>query len=319
MPAGTVGSTLPTTVNLGDILTPTNFADEGATTNALWQTLLGTAATARSFMGIVIDGTGGAAVTPAARQISCTGGQLDVVGYAATGVRATQSVQTSGSPTTFTVTRPAHTTLTADTESICFDINTSATVQWTSGAGWATQRETLFRAPTYAFSGAGTTITSAATVAIAGAPAAGAGATITNAYSLWVQGGTTYLGGPVTHASTTLFNQFVAASASVWQISDPGNGNAIDVTYNGICNLTSGAGAETRTMAIPTFIGQTIGLCMDTDGGGNIVITVAAAINQAGNTQITMDAAADSIFLVAMTVGGARRWRVVYNDGCALA
>ncbi len=86
---------------------------------------------------------------------------------------------------------PADTGQTADTEfpGIVFGGNSSyATVTRTGADGttYATQREYLFVHPTYAFAGA-TTVTTAATLAISGAPVAGANATLTNRFALWVQ------------------------------------------------------------------------------------------------------------------------------------
>lgn len=56
---------------------------------------------------------------------------------------------------------------------------------------------------------------------------------------------------------------------------------------------------------------------MDTDGG-DIVLTVNAAFNQSGNTTITFNDAGDHVELVACTIGGTRRWRLVVNNGCTL-
>ena len=58
----------------------------------------------------------------------------------------------------------------------------------------AAQRALRISAPIYRFVGA-STITSAVTVFIEGAPSAGTNATITNSYALYVGGGTTRLGG----------------------------------------------------------------------------------------------------------------------------
>lgn len=99
-------------------------------------------------------------------------------------------------------------------------------------------------------------------------------------------------------------------------ITDPGNGLAIPVTSSGICALTT-AGAETRTLAIPTVAGQRLVLHCDTYVG-DCVITVAAQINPAGNTVITMGNAGDMIDLVAITVGSALQWSVAGNNGCGL-
>lgn len=99
-------------------------------------------------------------------------------------------------------------------------------------------------------------------------------------------------------------------------IADPGNAGAIAVTRSGTCALTSG-GAETRTLAIPTFAGQVLNISMTVDAG-DIVVTVAQAFNQAANTTITFNDAGDHIALVGVTVGGALRWRVLASDGVAL-
>ena len=100
-------------------------------------------------------------------------------------------------------------------------------------------------------------------------------------------------------------------------ITDPGNAGAIPVTKSGSLALTS-AGAETRTLAIPTFKGQQIALYDDTHVG-NIVITSAQALNQAGNTIMTFGAVRDNIVLEAITVGAYLRWQVIANDGVALS
>lgn len=112
------------------------------------------------------------------------------------------------------------------------------------------------------------------------------------------------------------FNGKTASGASAALIADPGASGAIPVTANGVCALTT-AGAETRTLAIPTFVGQLLTLTLDTDGG-DCVVTVASAFNQAGNTTITLNDAGDTINLIGSTIAGARCWRIVNNDGCTL-
>lgn len=100
-------------------------------------------------------------------------------------------------------------------------------------------------------------------------------------------------------------------------IADPGNGNAIPTGRQGVCSLTS-AGAETRTLGLPQFIGQRLTIAMDTDGG-DAVLTVSQAINAAGNTVVTFNDAGDFLDLVGITVGGALRWRAVEANGVTLA
>jgi hypothetical protein len=103
-------------------------------------------------------------------------------------------------------------------------------------------------------------------------------------------------------------------------IPDPGTGAAIAVTHSGVCAITTaGGGGETNTLPIPVAVGQQVTITLDTDGGADRVITVAAAINQAGNTQITLAAAGDTISLIGTTIAGGRVWRVLQNDGPVLA
>ena len=100
-------------------------------------------------------------------------------------------------------------------------------------------------------------------------------------------------------------------------IADPGDAGAIGVANGGSCQLVT-ADAETRTLAVPTIVGQVLALCLKTDGG-DCVITAASAVNQAGNNTITLGDAGDTIVLVGVQVGGAKAWRVLVNDGCTLS
>ena len=101
-------------------------------------------------------------------------------------------------------------------------------------------------------------------------------------------------------------------------ITDPGNGGAIPVTKSGHVAIVT-AGAETRTLAAPSFAGQRLQIYMKTDGG-DAVITVATTFNQAGNTTITLNDTGDSIILTAVEQGSNLRWRANgSNDGCTLA
>lgn len=100
--------------------------------------------------------------------------------------------------------------------------------------------------------------------------------------------------------------------------SSPGNGGAIPTgAGSGVVKVTS-AGAETRTLANPQFIGQTLTIYFQTDGG-DVVIAAASPINQAGNQHITLNDAGDSITLRGIHNGAGFVWRVVENDGCTLA
>lgn len=110
------------------------------------------------------------------------------------------TARTSGVASYLAIQTPADTTLTASTESIGMQFGgnaSAATVirQWATGA-LTTQRENVFVAPTYA-GVAAMTITTAATLAVSGAPVAGTNVAITNPYALWVQAGNSNFAGSV--------------------------------------------------------------------------------------------------------------------------
>lgn len=108
-----------------------------------------------------------------------------------------------------------------------------------------------------------------------------------------------------------------AAGVELDEIADPGAGGAIPVSRSGYVLLVSG-GATTRTLAVPTFIGQRLLLICKTDGGDN-VITVASAFNASGNTLITMDDVGDTIELVAgIGTAGAFKWNQAFTNGPTL-
>jgi hypothetical protein len=95
-------------------------------------------------------------------------------------------------------------------------------------------------------------------------------------------------------------------------------GTAIPVTHSGSFPITQN-GAETNTLADPTFIGQWLSIFVDTDTAGARVITAASRINQAANTIITLTEVGDFIKLEAITIAGALKWQVVANDGAVLS
>lgn len=129
---------------------------------------------------------------------------------------STVAAASSGVAPYLRIIAPADTGQTANTEfpGIFLGGNSSgATVTRTGADGttYATQREVIVPAPTYAFAGA-TTITTAATLAITGAPIAGANATITEPVAFWVQSGRVQFGIPTTSAATGAGVNFIYAS-----------------------------------------------------------------------------------------------------------
>lgn len=100
-------------------------------------------------------------------------------------------------------------------------------------------------------------------------------------------------------------------------IADPGNAGTIPITDSGTCQIVT-TGAETRTLAAPTDVGQVLCLTMKTDGG-NCVVTASAAINATGNNTLTFADVTDTILLVGAISGANKVWRVMGNDGVALS
>ena len=139
-------------------------------------------------------------------------------------------------------------------------------------------------------------------------------------------------------ASISLAGQFSVAeiacvAANVWStvsrtpittntianvIPDPGTGVAIPVTGSGSVALTIGAGAETNTLAIPTFQGQRMLIYAESVAGGTRAITASQTINAGGDTVMTFNTARDTIELVAEDIGGALRWQVLTNISVVL-
>ncbi len=102
-------------------------------------------------------------------------------------------------------------------------------------------------------------------------------------------------------------------------ITDPGASGAIPVTYSGICEIVTG-GSETRTLAVPTFPGQTIALNMITDGG-DCTLTVADPHIDGTNNTIVFNDAGDYVLLTACKTAATPTygWRLVVNVGATLS
>lgn len=140
-----------------------------------------------------------------------------------------------------TLTQSAQSGLTASTEVVGADVNASATKTWATG-NLSTQREVLVQAPTYTAVGT-STITSAATLAVTGAPTANAPLSITNPWALWVQSGASRFEGTV-----------VADTYAIRNANDDGNLNAISASANvlTIGDITSVAGLNIKAGGVIT-------------------------------------------------------------------
>ena len=111
--------------------------------------------------------------------------------------------------------------------------------------------------------------------------------------------------------TATIYNSLAAS------VADPGNAGAIAVTNSGTCQIVT-TGAETRTLAVPTFAGQQLLLAMKTDGG-DCVVTVADPHIDGTNNTITLNDAGDSVLLMAAASGAGYIWRLVVNVGATLS
>ena len=112
----------------------------------------------------------------------------------------TQAAQSSNARSHMLWQTATNTGQTAGTEVTAYNFNASSTKTWATGA-IATQREVLIQAPTYAFNAA-STITTAATLAITGAPIQGTNATLSSSLALWIQAGAARFAGYVFGSSS---------------------------------------------------------------------------------------------------------------------
>ena len=100
-------------------------------------------------------------------------------------------------------------------------------------------------------------------------------------------------------------------------IADPGASGAIPVIKSGSVSIVS-ASTETRTLADPSFVGQTLNIGLKTDGG-TVTLTAASPVNQTGNNTLAFADVGDHIMLIASEDGSDIEWRVVANDGISLS
>jgi len=185
-------------------------------------------------------------------------------------------------PTALTVTGGAHTNITLSTEDVGINFNLSATKQWATGA-LSTQREVLVQAPTYAFVGA-STLTTAVTFDITGAPVAGANATITNSYALRVEAGSSQFVPTKT---------VVATAGSVWHGLDVAaatltvTGATTPITALTFANIGSPTVSAASAIVVTDFYTLNVGSATFA-GGGPASATNNWALGVNGATKFTL-------------------------------
>ena len=208
---------------------------------------------------------------------------LTLATFAPTAITITPGVATSGSPTAFTITDAAHTTMTASTEATSVNFNLSSTKQFATGA-ISTQRAMLIQAPTYSFVGA-STITTASTLAISGPPIAGTNATITKSYALNVESGFSRFGGEIniTNASSQTLriamdtNNPIISSATTRMIV---GGTAIWLRTDGGVSFVNSSDSEMGTVTISGF---NVTMQSNTNGSMTLKVPTSANSNQGAN------------------------------------
>lgn len=221
---------------------------------------------------------------------------------AAAWITFTQSVATSGVPTGILFTGAAHTGLTLSTEATDLNINLARTVQFATGA-LTTQRAVRIQAPTYGFVG-GSTLATASTLSLSGAPSGGTNATITTSIALNVE--TSALANTGT-GYAAFFNAPSGASTANYALGLSGNlnlsvaGNKVFVAegangYSGQVALVSGTKAVSIanvttssrcivTLVTPTGVSLTVShQCVCTSGTITLQANVAAGTINTSDT-----------------------------------
>lgn len=198
----------------------------------------------------------------------------------------TQVVQTAGSPTFFTITGAANTTLAASTEAIDVNINLARTVQFTSGS-LTTQRAMVVQAPTYAFTGA-STLSYAATVAINGSPVVGTNATITNSIGLWVQSGSNSSIIPVLIPNNTYYCAFDNDGVVVANVIGLGSDRIIRIGPAGYAAVIAGTCTFSGDAIVTGDLSFPSGGYIRTGNGGTLNIQGFASSFPSGNPYATL-------------------------------
>jgi hypothetical protein len=235
--------------------------------------------------GIIVNGTEVGFTGASAFQVQ--GANSSVVNFPTPGgLTVTTGAIAGATPTAFTVTGGAYTTMVTTVEDNDVNINLSATKTWATGA-IALQRDVLIQARTYAFAGA-STVTTAVTLAITNAPQAGANATITNPFAFGIEAGKSFFNGEVGigyngTALPSAGGAVILAISAPYQ-SDPSQGATLgninlSVTGGNNANLSIGIDASGNAwfQCQPANSSSTYPIFINPAGG-------ATAINYDGST-----------------------------------
>jgi len=101
-------------------------------------------------------------------------------------------------------------------------------------------------------------------------------------------------------------------------IADPGDGGTLSPLVSSYCEIETTAADDVMDLDLPVFEGQTLVLMMVDDDGGDGVctITVASALDGAGNDTITLTNVGESVTLRGLNTSGVLSW-VVTGGSCS--
>ncbi len=101
-----------------------------------------------------------------------------------------------------------------------------------------------------------------------------------------------------------------------FRMTDPASGGTIRVDRDqAVIPVVTGSGAKSLTLAVPVKVGLHARVELDTDGGGDLTLTVTSGYNQAGDTTITFADAGDCAIFESVKVGANYRWRLLGREG----
>ncbi len=309
----TGGNLTSNSVVLGAGTTDTKVV-AGITTDGTSQINLGVNATTLGKVKMFGNTSGDATLQPSAVAGTATVATLPATTTTLAGLAVTQTftgvntltptARTSGVASYFTITSPADTGQTANTESKGVNV-TGSTRTWADGTV-ATQREYYFGAPTYNKTTTSATFSLAGTLVVGGAPIAGTGVTITNPYSLWVQSGNSHFG---SQTGTGTLAGIGGLGIEITETSNVDGGVILQVTNtNGGTNAYGGFNLNNNLASGSTYT-NFAGLYYNSSGYTNTSFgTLFATANQLAlqNTDgiVTVSAQKDANQYINFAIGG---------------
>ena len=103
---------------------------------------------------------------------------------------------------------------------------------------------------------------------------------------------------------------------AAYRVPAPTTGTTVYVSKQDTCiPVTTGATAFTLTLARPVKDNIRCIVLLDTDGGGDLTLTVTGGYNAAADTTLTFGDAGDFVQFVSVRLGSTYYWRVIAQEG----